>query len=540
MPTTLPTDPAANGAATVLKAAASAGANVCFANPGTTEMPIVSALDSMPGLRAVLGLHENVCTGAADGYARIAGKAALTLLHLGPGLANGLANLHNARRAHSPVVNLVGDHTSRHLAYDAPLTSDIAALARTVGSVRTARHRETLAEDLVAAVASATHRPGVASLVVPADLQQATWTGDPLDPDPVTCPPALVPDDRVAEVAEIVEKHGRDVVLLLGGPALSRTAQLAAGRVAAATGATLLAETFPARAERGGGLPGVDRLPYFPEAAVRALEGRQVVLAGAPDPVAYFGYAGMPSRLAPEHLVHRLSGPGQDGEHALVALAERLGGDLPGDDRAQAGAEERAGDRAGNPAAPGPALPPASQPLDGRSVGAALAALLPAGAIVSIEGGTCGYPFFTASAAAPAHTCLTNTGGAIGQGLPVALGAALAAPDRPVVALQSDGSGLYTAQALWSMAREHCDVVVLVAANHAYGVLRTELGRHGDPDPGPQARALTSLGEPRLSWTDLAHGLGVPASRATTVGELATRFTAARATPGPHLIEMAL
>jgi acetolactate synthase-1/2/3 large subunit len=510
------------GAEALVGAAVAAGIEVCFANPGTTEMPIVSALDTVPGLRAVLGLHENVCTGAADGYARIAGSAALTVLHLGPGLANGLANLHNARRAGSPVVNLVGDHASWHLAYDAPLTSDIAALARTVGTVLTARGRETLADDLVAVVTRATQRLGVASLVVPADLQQAVRTEEPSGPAPVVRRTSQVPGDRVREVAGLLAEQGKAAVLLLGGTVLSRAAQLAAGRIAAATGATLYGETFPARAERGGGLPGVDRLPYFPEAAAAALEGRHVVLAGAAAPVAYFGYEGQPSRLAPEHLVHRLSGPAEDGEQALLALADRLG----------------AADRAEPVSAPG--LPPRSTPLDGRTVGATLAALLPDGAIVSIEGGTCGYPFFSASAAAPPHTCLTNTGGAIGQGLPVALGAAIAAPDRPVVALQSDGSGLYTPQALWTMAREQCDVVVLIAANHAYGVLRTELGRHDNPDPGPQARELTSLASPRLSWVDLAHGFGVPAARAATVGELADRFETAVITPGPHLIEMAL
>jgi acetolactate synthase-1/2/3 large subunit len=312
------------------------------------------------------------------------------------------------------------------------------------------------------------------------------------------------------------------VVLLLGRNALSRRAQEAAGRIAARTGATLYSETFPARAERGGGLPAIDRLPYFPETAIKALDGRQVVLVGADSPVAYFGYEGIPSRLAPEHLVRTLSALDEDGETALVDVAATLAADSPVD----------------GPAAP--VLPDASAPLDGHSVGTTLAALLPENAIVSVEGGTCGYPFFTASAGAVAHTSLTNTGGAIGQGLPVALGAAIAAPDRTVVALQSDGSGLYTAQALWTMARERCHVVVLIAANNVYNVLRTELGRHGNHDLGTQASGLTSLGDPALDWTALAQGFGVPATRATTVGELAEQFAAAAASPGPHLIEMAM
>jgi acetolactate synthase-1/2/3 large subunit len=512
----------ATGAEALVSAAEAAGINVCFANPGTTEMPIVNALDAVGGVRAVLGLHENVCTGAADGYARIAGRPALTLLHLGPGLANGLANLHNARRAHSPVVNLVGDHASWHLPYDAALTSDIAAVAGTVGPVSTSRDRHSLTHDMTAAVHESARRGKVTTLIVSADHQQAVWSEPSAEARIVEREQLRVPPQRIAELSRLIEAGGERVVLLLGGNALSRRAQEAAGRIAARTGATLYSETFPARAERGGGLPAIDRLPYFPETAIKALDGRQVVLVGADSPVAYFGYEGIPSRLAPEHLVRTLSALDEDGETALVDVAATLAADSPVD----------------GPAAP--VLPDASAPLDGHSVGTTLAALLPENAIVSVEGGTCGYPFFTASAGAVAHTSLTNTGGAIGQGLPVALGAAIAAPDRTVVALQSDGSGLYTAQALWTMARERCHVVVLIAANNVYNVLRTELGRHGNHDLGTQASGLTSLGDPALDWTALAQGFGVPATRATTVGELAEQFAAAAASPGPHLIEMAM
>lgn len=513
---------ATTGADALVRAASAAGVEVCFANPGTTEMPVVTALDDVPGIRSVLGLHENVCTGAADGYARIAGKPALTLLHLGPGLANGWANLHNARRAHSPVVNLVGDHASWHLPFDAALTSDIAALAATVGPVLTARGRDSLSQDMVAAVDAAARHGKISTLIVSADHQQDVSTEPLPDTAVVGRERALVPAARVAEVAGLIEARGSRVVLLIGGNGLSRRAQDAAGRIAARTGATLYSETFPARAERGGGLPSIDRLPYFPETAIKALDSSQVVLAGADSPVAYFGYDGIPSRLAPEHLVHLLSSVDEDSEQALVDLAASLGADEP----------------AATPARP--VLPDLSSPLDGPTVGATLAALLPEDAVVSVEGGTCGYPFFTASAGAVAHTSLTNTGGAIGQGLPVALGAAIAAPDRPVVALQSDGSALYTAQALWTMARERCNVVVLIAANNVYNVLRTELGRHGNHDLGPQARTLTSLDDPSLDWTALARGFGVPASRATTVGELAEQFAAATDALGPHLIEMAM
>jgi acetolactate synthase I/II/III large subunit len=515
-------DEPVTGAEALVRAAAHSGAEVCFANPGTTEMPLVAALDRVAGVRAVLGLHENVCTGAADGYARITGKAALTLLHLGPGLANGLANLHNARRANTPVVNVVGDHTSWHLPYDAPLTSDIAALAATVGTVHTITDRASIGEATRTAFDDAHRLLGVSTVIVPADYQQHTLPEEPAKPAS-TPSRASVGGGTVKNAAERLRNAGTRAVLLLGGNALSREGQEAAGRIAAKTGLTLYSETFPARAERGGGLPSIDRLPYFPETAVAVLrEAQAVVVAGAEDPVAYFGYEGVPSVLTRPGTLVRLARPHEDAEEALRELADLLGGVAsvsPG---------------------PAPELPGDDEPLSGRTIGQVVASCLPENAIVSVEGGTSGYPFYTASASAPSHTVLTNTGGAIGQGLPCALGATIAAPGRPVVALQSDGSGLYTAQALWTMSRERVNVVVLVAANHTYQVLRTELGRHGNDDFGAQAAALTSLADPRVDWVALASAFGVPAVRATRVGDLRSTFTDAVASGGPHLIEMAL
>lgn len=516
------------GAEALMSAAVRTGVRVCFANPGTTEMPLVAALDRTPGVRGVLGLQENVCTGAADGYARIAGHAAMTLLHLGPGLANGLANLHNARRAHTPVVNVVGDHTSWHLPYDAPLTSDIAALAATVGTALTVSGRDDIDATTRAAIDGAHARPGVSTLIVPADYQQELAAADSpaseLTAERSSRPRPRVDSSRVKEVAARVRTAGAGVVLLLGGNALTRTGQQAAGRIAAHTGATLFSQTFPAAAERGGGLPAIDRLPYFPEAAIAALGERElVVIAGADEPVAYFGYTGLPSRLARPETLALLARPGEDVEEALVELADVLGA-APADPVVQPKLE----------------LPDPNALLTGATVGQTVAAGLPEDAIVSVEGGTCGYPFYTASAAARAHTVLTNTGGAIGQGLPCALGAAIAAPDRPVIALQSDGSGLYTAQALWSMSREKADVTVLIAANHTYNVLRTELHRHGESDFGPQAAALTSLSDPRVDWIALAAGYGVPGRRACTVAELSQALADAVSSDGPNLIEMAL
>ncbi|MBZ3906343.1 acetolactate synthase large subunit [Streptomyces griseiscabiei] len=525
------------GARALVETAAAGGIEVCFANPGTTEMPLVTALDDVPAVRPVLGLFEGVCTGAADGYARIAGKPAMTLLHLGPGFANGIANLHNARRAHSPVLNVVGDHASWHLPYDAPLTSDIVSLATPVsGWVGTVDSAARTSEVTAEAIAAARRPPGHgATLIVPADFQQETVTG-PLAAVPPRQAPARVDAATVEAIARRL-RDGSPSVLLLGAGALTERGQRAAERVAGSTGATLYGETFPATAERGGGLPSLDRLPYFPEVAIKALAGAgTVVLAGALAPVAYFGYAGTPSELAEPSAVRVLAEPAEDAEQALEDLAEALGAA-----RTRPGAA---------PAHRTPDLPRVSDlpdgtgrsggPLTPAAIGLIVSALLPEGAVVSVEGGTCGYPFFTASAKAARHTTLTNTGGAIGQGLPAALGAAIAAPERQVIALQSDGSAQYTVQALWTMARERVSVITLIASNRRYGILRTELDRHGGSTAGSASAALTSLDDPPLNWMALAAGYGVSAERAETGGELVRALRRALSDGGPHLIEMVL
>ncbi|MER6414342.1 acetolactate synthase large subunit [Streptomyces humidus] len=515
------------GAQVLVEAVAAGGVEVCFANPGTTEMPLVAALDAVPAVRPVLGLFEGVCTGAADGYARIAGKPAMTLLHLGPGFANGAANLHNARRAHSPILNVVGDHASWHLPYDAPLTSDIVSLATPVsGWVGTVGSADDMSRTTAEALTAARTPPGHgATLIVPVDFQQEAVTETHAGASPRPAPqPAPVGADVVERLAKRLSGGSR-TVFLLGAQALTEPGQRAAERIAAVAGATLYSETFPATAERGGGLPGLDRLPYFPETAIKALAGaRTVVLAGALEPVSYFGYEGIPSLLAPPGSVEVLAAPGDDVVQALEDLADALGAPVLTHGRA---------------AAPGGAHLPEG-PLTPGTVGRIVTALLPEGAIVSVEGGTCGYPFFTASADALRHTALTNTGGAIGQGLPAALGAAIAAPERQVIALQSDGSAQYTIQALWTMAREQTSVITLIASNRKYSILQTELTRHGASLAGPASTALTSLDDPALNWMGLAHGYGVPAERAETGGELARALRRALAAGGPRLIEMAL
>lgn len=523
MTTPIPSESPPSGAVVALQAATAAGISVCFANPGTTEMPLVGALDQVHGMRAVLGLFEGVCTGAADGYGRMLRRPACTLLHLGPGLANGLANLHNARRARTPIVNIVGDHASWHLKYDAPLSSDIESLARPVsGWYRSVASAGQLWQDTTDAVQASLAAPGcVTTLVLPVDFQQLPAPVQQRRTDAPPAAPQAFDEARVAAVRDALRAGGA-VVFLLGDRALSQRGQRAAGRIAAATGARLYSETFPARTERGGGLPDIDRLPYFPEPAIAALKDAMVVLAGAIAPVAYFGYEGLPSELAPPAALRTLALPGEAADLALERLAELL--DAPA---LPAAAAARAWEVPAGPLTP-------------QAVGRLLSNALPPEAIVSVEGGTCGYPFVTASAQAAAHTILTNTGGAIGQGLPVALGAAVACPGRRVFALQSDGSAQYTIQALWTMARERLPVVMLITANRRYGILQTELGRSGI-EPGPQARRLTLLDDPPFDWPALAQGYGVPAVTATTTDELRSALEQAIGhTGGPFLIEMRL
>jgi acetolactate synthase I/II/III large subunit len=500
---------------------------VCFMNPGTSEMHFVSALDSVPEMRGVLALFEGVATGAADGYARIAGRPAAVLLHLGPGLANGLANLHNARRARTPVVVIVGAHATGHARYDAPLQSDIEALARTVsGWVHTSGTTRDLAQDAMRAVAAA--RAGqIATLVLPADV---SWSeggalAPPRPPVPAPAPVhASVPIPAPASASTV--DHSRllssGAMLLLGGTALSERGLRAASRISVATGARLLAETFPARMERGAGVPGVDRLAYLAEQAEAQLAGvDHLILAGARSPVSFFAYPGRASDLAPPGCtVTVLAEPDQDVEAALETLADQVA----------AGTKP-----ALTEAAPPPPAEPG--PLDAISLANTVAASLPEHAIIADEANTSGFALPMALAAAPRHTLLTLTGGSIGQGMPVATGAAVAAPDRPVLSLEADGSALYTIQALWTQARERLNVTTVLINNAAYAVLRMELARTAAGRPGERAERMLDLSDPTPDFTQLSTGLGVPASRVTTVAELDRALRQAYAEPGPHLIE---
>jgi acetolactate synthase-1/2/3 large subunit len=509
-----------NGARALLQTLVEAGVTVCFANPGTSEMHFVAALDDVPAMRGVLALFEGVATGAADGYARMTGRPAAVLLHLGPGLANGLANLHNARRARSPLVAVVGDHATYHKRFDAPLESDIEALARgSSGWLRATRRTRDLASDVADAVAAALGPPGqVATLVLPADVSWSEGAATAAPRPPVA---AVAVSDAVLARAAAALRTGEPAVVFLGGRALRERGLRAAARIAAATGAALLCETFPARLERGAGLPALDRLPYFAEqAAARLAPYRHAILVDAAEPVSFFAYPGKPSELLPPGCqVHRLAAGADDVHGALVALADRLG----------APAEPPV------VAARRPELP--TGPLTAEAVALALGALLPDHAIISDEAHTSGFALAGATAGAPRHDWLMLTGGSIGDGLPVAVGAAVACPDRKVICLSADGSAMYTPQALWTMARERLDVTTILYNNAAYAILRIELQRVGAGARGPKADAMFSLARPALDFVALARGMGVSAGRATTAEELVAQLRRAFAEPGPHLIE---
>jgi acetolactate synthase I/II/III large subunit len=526
------------GAQALIGSLTGAGVDVCFMNPGTSEMHFVSALDAVPEMRGVLALFEGVATGAADGYARIAGKPAAVLLHLGPGLANGLANLHNARRAGTPVVVIVGAHATGHVRYDAPLQSDIEALARTVsGWVHTSGHPRDLAQDAMRAFAAA-QAGQIATLILPADV---SWSeGAALAPPRPAPTPSFgtsasqssaVDHGQLSAISRLVAA-GPATMLFLGGRALTERGLRAASRISVATGARLLAETFPARLERGAGLPSVDRLAYLAEMAETQLAGvEDLVLAGARSPVSFFAYPGRVSDLVPAGCtVTTLADRDQDVEAALEELADLVA----------AGTDPVLAEPALLPAEPGP--------LNAVNLANTIAASLPEGVIIADEANTSGFALPMALAGAPRHTLLTLTGGSIGQGMPAATGAAIAAPDRPVLSLEADGSALYTIQALWTQAREQLNVTTVLINNAAYAILRMELARTkaggadgaggaGKGRAGERAARMLDLSGPTPDFTQISAGLGVPASRVTTAGELDQALRAAYAEPGPHLIE---
>ena len=513
-----------NGAESLVRTLVGGGVEVCFSNPGTSEMHFVVALDRVEGMRCVLGLFEGVVTGAADGYARMADKPAATLLHLGPGLGNGLANLHNAKKSFSPVVNVVGDHATYHLGYDAPLATDIEGIAWPMSDwVRTSPDARSVARDGAEAIAAAKAPPGqVATLILPADT---AWNeADGPAEVPAVARRAAVGEDAVTEAAEAL-RSGEPTVILMTGVALREAGLDIAGGIAAKTGARLMGQMANARLERGAGRVHIERVPYPVDQALAMLaDVRHLILIGAKPPVAFFAYPDKPSLLWPESCaIHALAAIGDDLIDALERLAEAVGAPRNG-----AAAEPLA--------RPGPP----TGALDFRSIAGSIGALLPDNAIVVDEAITAGRDIPAATRGAAPHDWLQVTGGSIGIGLPLAVGAAIACPDRKVVVLQADGSAMYTLQALWTQAREGLDVTTVLFANRAYAILRHELANVGAENPGRKALDMLDLSRPDLDFVALARGMGVEAGRATTADELNRQLAAGLASEGPYLIEAVL
>ncbi|MDK3075232.1 acetolactate synthase large subunit [Sedimentitalea sp. JM2-8] len=510
-----------NGAESLVRTLLASGVDTCFSNPGTSEMHFVAALDHVPGMRSVLALFEGVATGAADGYFRMARKPACTLLHLGPGLANGLANLHNAKKAGSGIVNIVGEHAASHIELDAPLTADIAGIAAPMSHwVHTSESAADVGGDGARAVQAAMTPPGrIATLILPSDT---AWNEDGVVAAPVPAP-GRAPFDQKAVGKAVAALDGADSLLLLGGAALTEENLQTAGRIAAATGCGLLSEWSNARLERGAGRVFIGKVPYPIDQAVAALEGfRRIVLVGARAPIGFFAYPGKPAVLTRDRAeIIALAGAGDDLTGALDALADGTGARSVAPSGLAAPQDT---------ARPNGAITP-------ETIAAVLARSIPENAIVVDESVTTGRTFLPATAGAAPHSWLNNCGGSIGFGLPVAVGAATACPDRKVLALIGDGSAMYTLQAIWTMAREQQDVTMVIFANRSYAILRGELTNVGVQNPGPRAVDMLSLNRPDLGWIEMARGMGVEGQRVEDAAALEEAILAGLDVDGPYLIE---
>lgn len=513
-----------NGAEAVIHSLVAGGIDTCFTNPGTSEMHLVAALDRSPAMRCVLTLFEGVATGAADGYARMSGRPACTLLHLGPGFANGMANLHNASRALVPIVNLIGQHPAHHLSYDAPLTSDIEAIARPYSAwLRTIQNVRDAACDTAEAIVNARTPPGqIATLIVPTDVAWSQGATASTIPAPVS---AEVPDsERIERAAEML-RSGRTTGILIGGHVTFERGLTIAGKIASATGAKLFAPYPFTRLRHGAGTPAIERVAYVLEQATEQFKKfQQLILIGAAAPVSYFAYQGKRSQpTQPDCDIFTLAHASEDGNAALMGLAEALGVENFSVDVAKS------------------SRPPASSgEITLQGLALTIAATLPEEAIVADESMTSGRGILAATQSCPPHDWLACTGGSIGIAMPLAVGAAVACPERPVLCLTADGSGMYTLQALWTMARENLHVVAVVFANRAYGVLKREYSNLGVGEAGQRAKALFNIGEPDLDWVALARGMGVPGTRVTSLEEFTAALKRAYASEGPSLIEVPL
>jgi acetolactate synthase I/II/III large subunit len=510
-----------NGAESLVRTLVAGGVDVCFANPGTSEMHFVAALDRVEGMRCVLGLFEGVVTGAADGYFRMKNSPASTLLHLGPGLANGLANLHNAKKAHSGIVNIVGQHAVYHIGYNAPLTSDIEGLARPMSAwVRTSPNAKSVSADGAAAIAAAKSAPPqIATLILPADT---AWNeADGIAQVAADSQRASYSSQAVDTAAKVL--HGPETLLLLSGNALTEQGLALAAQISGKTGCKVLGQTYNPRMARGRGRFSIDRIPYVIEQALPILKDfKHIVLVDANDPVAFFAYPNKPSMLKPDGCeVHRMTSWGENSVAALDALASAVGA-KPQDAKPQKMVE----------------LTKPTGALTHASIAQALAMAIPENAIVVDESITTGRGFFPPTAAAAPHDWLQNMGGSIGFSTPVATGAAVACPDRKVICMVGDGSAMYTLQSLWTQAREGLNVLTIVFANRIYQILRGEFDGVGAGEPGQRAMDMLKLDRPTIDFVSLAKGMGVPGRAVSNVDDFVKALAEGVAEKGPRLIEV--
>ncbi len=518
------TDTKMNGAESLVHTLLANGVEVCFTNPGTSEMHFVAALDHIPGMRSVLALQEGVATGAADGYFRMAGKPASTLLHLGPGLANGVSNLHNAKKAGSGVVNIIGEHASSHIALDAPLTSDIEGIARPVSHwVRTSSSSATVGKDAAEAVQAARVSPGqIISLILPSDT---AWDEGGLVHDALTVePPSPFDESMLAQAVDALD--GPESLLLLGGSALTENNLELAGRIAAKTGCKILSEWSNARLERGAGRVAIARVPYPIDIALEVLKSyKRIVLVGARAPIGFFAYPGKPAILTREGAdILTLANSGADLTAALSALTDATGAaQTPPAHVAKPDMPERP-----------------TGPISLDTLAAVIARAIPEDGIIVDESVTTGRAFFPVTKGAAKHTWLNNCGGSIGYGMPAAIGAAIACPDRKVLSLTGDGSAMYTVQSLWTMARENLDITILIFANRSYQILRGELTNVGVRNPGPRAIDMLSLDRPALDWVQMAGSMGVEACRVDDCEALEAAMETGLSMLSPYLIQVDL
>jgi acetolactate synthase-1/2/3 large subunit len=513
-----------NGATTLVKTMLASGVDTCFANPGTSEMHFVAALDSNPDMRCVLCLFEGGATGAADGYARMTGNVASTLLHLGPGFGNGWANLHNARKALSGILNVVGDHATYHLRHEAPLKGDLEGVARSVSHwTRVSPDAAVVAADGAAAIRAARSNGGqIATLILPADTAWGAAKGSAMAAPPPQ--PHRPSSDRIKAAARRLARPG--AALLVSGPALFGPLAETAGRIAARTGCRLIAPFFAPRIRCGAGSVLFEQMKYAGDQNAELLDGlTDIVLVGETPPVNFFAYPGKPSTPEPAGCaVDRLCDKGWDVAWTFEALAGAAGVD---------GREAVGRHTLALPDAP-------AGPLTPESVGMALARYLPEEAIVVNEAVTAGAAIWPQTVSARPHDRINTTGGSIGQCLPAAVGAAVACPDRPVVAVSGDGSAMYTIQALWTMAREGLDVTVLILANRGYRILRGEMANLGVERYGQNAARMFDIEQPELDFVALASGHGVPGERVTTAEALSDALARSSSASGPALIEAIL